>query len=339
MQRHDHPAQQIYRHYRGSLRGLFIGVLVLVGLVVAVSHLGEAARLVEHLRNLSGGWLVIAAVFQFGTYWCTAGPWYCALRAAGATVAWAALVPLAVGKLFSDQIVPSAGASGNAFFLAALTQLGISAPQCTATLWIGLISFFGAQVLMAVLSLCLMVAHGALSFWAIGVTLTFCLIAGGIPLAVLQLRRAANHHANGHLITRLCAKLPWLVELLRILRDAPNLGWTNQRLLFQATVLQCAAVLLDAATLWAMLHAIGQAATLWMALPAVVFASMAAKIGMVPLGLGTFEATCIAMLHTLGVPLEASLSATLLLRAYTTWLPMLPGVWLVRRTLGGRQAT
>jgi glycosyltransferase 2 family protein len=37
---------------------------------------------------------------------------------------------------------------------------------------------------------------------------------------------------------------------------------------------------------------------------------MVATFGLVPLGLGTFEATCVAMLRTLGVPLEAALMAT-----------------------------
>jgi len=60
---------------------------------------------------------------------------------------------------------------------------------------------------------------------------------------------------------------------------------------------------------------------------------MVATFGLVPLGLGTFEATCVAMLRTLGVLLEAALTATLLLRGFTLWLPMLPGLLLARREL------
>ena len=33
------------------------------------------------------------------------------------------------------------------------------------------------------------------------------------------------------------------------------------------------------------------------------------------------------------VPLEAALTATLLLRGLTFWLPMVPGLWLTRREL------
>jgi len=34
------------------------------------------------------------------------------------------------------------------------------------------------------------------------------------------------------------------------------------------------------------------------------------------------------------VPLEASITGTILLRGFTLWLPMLPGLWLARREMG-----
>ena len=50
----------------------------------------------------------------------------------------------------------------------------------------------------------------------------------------------------------------------------------------------------------------------------------------VPLGLGSFEVTCVALLSMLGVTLEAAFTATLLLRGFTLWLPMIPGLWLTK---------
>jgi hypothetical protein len=40
------------------------------------------------------------------------------------------------------------------------------------------------------------------------------------------------------------------------------------------------------------------------------------------------------MLSFLDVPIEAALAATLLLRGFTFWIPMLPGIWLARREIG-----
>jgi hypothetical protein len=57
----------------------------------------------------------------------------------------------------------------------------------------------------------------------------------------------------------------------------------------------------------------------------------------VPLGLGTFEAACVATLTAAGTPLESALVGTLLARGWMTWLPMLPGLLLVRRELHNRK--
>jgi glycosyltransferase 2 family protein len=62
-----------------------------------------------------------------------------------------------------------------------------------------------------------------------------------------------------------------------------------------------------------------------------ILASVVATLSPIPLGLGSFEGTCTGLLHLTGGRLEASLAATLILRGLTLWLPMLPGLWLIRR--------
>ena len=59
-------------------------------------------------------------------------------------------------------------------------------------------------------------------------------------------------------------------------------------------------------------------------------ASIVATLGPIPMGLGSYEATATAMLTMLGVPLEAAIAATLLLRSLTLWLPLIPGMLLIR---------
>jgi uncharacterized membrane protein YbhN (UPF0104 family) len=59
----------------------------------------------------------------------------------------------------------------------------------------------------------------------------------------------------------------------------------------------------------------------------------------VPLGLGAFEGTCVAMLHVFGLPVEPALVAVLLLRGFNFWLPMIPGLWLVKRELHNSKDT
>lgn len=93
--------------------------------------------------------------------------------------------------------------------------------------------------------------------------------------------------------------------------------------------------MLDAATLWAVFRALGEPTDFLTAFAGFLMASVVSAIGLVPLGLGTFEASLVATLSLLGVEVEVALAATLLFRGLTFWLPMLPGLWLARRELPG----
>ena len=92
--------------------------------------------------------------------------------------------------------------------------------------------------------------------------------------------------------------------------------------------------MLDALTLWLAFKDIGAVPAIWVVFVSFTIASMVATTGPIPVGLGTFEAGSVGMLSFLGVPIEAALAATLLLRGLTFWLPMLPGIWLARREFG-----
>jgi uncharacterized membrane protein YbhN (UPF0104 family) len=81
-----------------------------------------------------------------------------------------------------------------------------------------------------------------------------------------------------------------------------------------------------------MLRTIGQDASFLAAFLCFVVVSMVATFSIVPLGLGTFEATCVAMLKTLGVPLEAAPTATCYCAVLRSGCPML-GLPLAGREL------
>ena len=82
-----------------------------------------------------------------------------------------------------------------------------------------------------------------------------------------------------------------------------------------------------------MLKAVGYTTGPVQAFASFIFASVAGTVFLVPGGLGTFEASSVDMLALFKVPVEVGLTATLLLRGFTYWLPMAPGFWLSRREL------
>lgn len=311
-----------------SLRAWFLGLLLLSGLILMVSHYSELEHFIQLLREARPAWLLLAMGLQVLTYASVAAVWYLALRSAQHVQTFLPLVPLGIAKLFSDQAVPSAGMSGTAFFIAALKRRGVPSHLCMATLLVSLVSYYAAYLLVALVSVLLLWFYHALNAWVIAVVGVFCVVAVGIPTGTLLLRQWGAKQLPSQLL-----RIPGIARLQSAIADAPAELLRRPWLVFQCTLLHGAVFVLDAATLWVMLQMVGVETPLLAIFPSFVFASMVATVSPIPLGLGTFEVSSVSMLGMLGVPLEAALTATLLLRGFTLWLPMLPGMWLARRAL------
>lgn len=311
-----------------GLRAWFVGLLLLSGLILLITHFGELEQFVRLLRQAEPAWLLLALLLQLATYLNVSGVWYLALRQAGQRRPLRSLVPLGIAKLFSDQAMPSGGMSGTAFFIAALGRRGIPVEVCMATLLLSLVGFYGAYLIAVSMTVLLLYVHHVLQTWIVAAVGVFALVAVGIPAGALWLRSMAQRDLPAPLL-----RIPGLGKLMNAIAQAPVELLRNPALLAGTMLLHGSVFVLDAATLWVMLQVVGVDASFWSAFPSFVLASMVATVGPVPLGLGTFELTCVSMLGMLGVPIEAALTATLLLRGFTLWLPMFPGMWLARRAL------
>jgi len=177
-----------------------------------------------------------------------------------------------------------------------------------------------AYVVAAVIGLAVLWGHHAADPALIAVAAAFCLVALGIPAVVLWVRR----RGAGRLPPRLL-HFPASATLLHALAEAPLEVLRSPVPLAATVLLQLAVFLLDSATLWVMFSAVGQPIPLATAVAGFMMGSVVATLAPIPLGLGSFEAAAVGTLGLLDVPLETALTAVLLLRGFTFWLPMLPG--------------
>jgi uncharacterized membrane protein YbhN (UPF0104 family) len=161
-----------------------------------------------------------------------------------------------------------------------------------------------------------------------GLVTMFLLVALAIPSLALWLR----HRGSEPLSPRL-ERLIWVRNLLEIVGQAPADLVGDRALLLRVAGCNALIFLADAATLWVCLHSLGQPEGFGTAFIALIMASIVVTLGPIPLGLGSFEATSTATLHLLGVPIEPAFAATMLLRILTLWLPLLPGLLLMRKAV------
>lgn len=317
---------------RGSWRSWFFGLVVSAALIGALLHFGEIENFARLLARAEPLWLALAVLFQISTYASLASGWALALERAGTPRPLGRLVRIALTKLFADQAVPSAGMGGNVLLIDQLGALGVPRGTAVATLLVSMIGYYAAFALLAVTMLLLLWLHNQATLLMAGLVTVFLLVALAIPSLALWLR----HRGRRPLSPRL-EQIGVVRNLLEIVGQAPAPLIRDRRLLWRVTACNGLVFLADVATLWTCLHALGETASFATAFIAMIMAAMVVTLGPIPLGLGSFEATSTGMLRLLGVPFEAAFTATMLLRLFTLWFPMLPGMILMRSAVRHRR--
>lgn len=309
-------------------RSLWLGALMLVTLIALVAWRGEARRFAHMVAHASPAWMLIGALLQLATYVAAAAVWALVLRRAHHPQPLHRLVPLGVAKLFSDQAVPSAGLSGSMLVVHALRRRGVPAGPAAAALLVSLVTYYLAYAAALGITLVRLATLRDLSHLLLALTAAFLALISTFVIGLLWL--GASPHPQ---LPRWLRRVPGLDTVVTAVRESPRGLMRDSWLLTGSTLVQLAVFALDGGTLWAMLRGVGFQAPASRVFAAFVMASAAGTVGFVPGGLGTFDAACVGMLVLVGVPAPDALAATFLLRCFTFWLPMAPGVVFARQAL------
>ncbi|HXH14678.1 MAG TPA: lysylphosphatidylglycerol synthase transmembrane domain-containing protein [Sphingomonas sp.] len=321
--------------WRGALRhiGWVLGVAVIAIVVGAVLRIGDLHAFAIMLSNARPGWLLVALLLQATTYASVAAGWQIVLAQTATPQPLRRLYPIAVGKLFADQVIPVAGMGGNLFLVDRLIALGVGRGNAVAALLVAMIGFYTVYGLCALTMLLVLWAKGLASIWITGFVIIFLVVATAIPGLALWIRRHGRRPVSSHLV-----RFAGIRALLGIVGEAPKRLLVDRIVIGRVAAVNGLVFLADAASLTVCFLAIGHPVGFAVAFVAVMTASMIATLGPIPLGLGTFEAGATGMLALMGVPVEAALAATLLLRVFTLWLPLVPGFVLIHTALRAEAA-
>ncbi len=304
------------------------GAILLAALIGVSLHYGEPARFAEMLSRAEPIWLLVGVILQLGTYFCAAVILKLGLSRSGTRVRMRSLVPLGLVKLFIDQVVPAGGIAGTVLVIRALERRGVPVGRSTAAVVVSLLGFYLAYAVSVALCIGILWMRSHLKPVFLSAVTIVSLITAVIPVTLLWLTRGGTRG-----VPRWIRRFPGLKPVLEAIESAPRETLHDRKLLLRTAALQFAIFLLDAATLRAMLLGLGVSVPAEVAFASFILASVAATVTLLPGGVGPFEAGSVGTLRLLGVPLEASVAATLLLRGFTLWLPMIPGLWLARREM------
>jgi uncharacterized protein (TIRG00374 family) len=314
--------------FLSSWRSWFLAALLIAGLVVAAMHWGDVKKFGELTAQAKPLWLALAAILQLGTYLGLAAQWWLVLRRGRSPEDVSDLLRLTLAKHFADQVVPTAGVSGNVLLVDRLVSQGVPRSNAVAALLLQVIAYYISYALGALWVLVVLWWKSRVSMLLTAAVLFFLVIATAIPALTLWLHRRGQER-----IPKLIGRWSKVRNFFELVGEAPRKLVRNPQLILWLTLLNGAVFLADAATMQACVLALGVHAPLSAGYVAFMFASIAVILGPIPMGLGSFEAVSIAMLRLFGVPFEAALSATLLFRGFTLWLPLIPGGLLLRQEM------
>ena len=314
-------------HHNTSWLSWFLGGALFVAVVAAGLQFSEQQAFVEIAERAQPWWLGVAVLLQAATYVAQGGIWRRVVGRGDHQLGRRTAFELSLAKLFADQALPSAGLSSGVLIAKALELRDLPPPAVKAAVLINIASYHLAYAAALSFAFAFVAVSGGSNPLIIITSVAFLLFSAGLSTTVLAL--AGRPHER---LARVLHgfRLPAAIDFLA---QADGRLVRSPRLLVQTIALQGAIILFDAATLWSLILALGSRIPFIAVFASFMVASLFRTMGIVPGGLGTFEATSLIMLRTVGVDVAVALSATLLFRGLSFWLPMLPGYWFSRRAL------
>jgi uncharacterized protein (TIRG00374 family) len=312
--------------------GILFGIILLLALGALIVRSGESRDLWILLKHASFAWLLLAALLQVGTYFCNALMWHATLRRGTAHVPFLTLLRLSISKLFLDQAAPSAGLSGSLLVMKGLSRRNVPHATAVGALFAGLSGYYVAYTLLFSSAIGIIAFYSVVNRLILGLAMVFGVVVIGFA-AILVL------FWSGILIENIPGVIKsWkpIQPFIEALHQVPGALIRNWWLLLEVSAAAAGIFVLDTLTVWTILHSLGITFPMAKAFASFMVASVASTVGFIPGGLGVFEGSSTGMLTLLGLPLEAAVATTLILRGFTYWLPMLPGLFIARHELKER---
>jgi uncharacterized membrane protein YbhN (UPF0104 family) len=182
-------ASPSFEGHQSTWRSWLLAVLLIAGLVLAVLHWGDVKKFADLLTHAKPLWLGLAALLQLGTYTGLSAQWWLVLQRGRTPKPLGKLFRLTFAKYFADQVVPTAGVSGNVVLVDRLVRLGVPRGNAVAALLLQVIAYYASYALGALWVLVVLWWKSRMSLLLGAAVLVFLVVAAGIPALILALHR------------------------------------------------------------------------------------------------------------------------------------------------------
>ena len=326
-------------------RGIGCGPLFFfAAFIFIIYYFSQIKREFILLEKVNPRWLAIALLAQFLTYYFSALVYLILLkgyRLKQLPRLWDLIKASAI-SLFFNQTMPSAGVSGNTYFISFLSRFKISMDNVVALIITELIIFYAT---MEVIILSLLVS----CFFVVSTPHVFKAVLIGGSLVYLLFGTVIAFAGRKNVIDRVLKKLIKIKFLRKVIEKTnKRIGeqqiaiqelhlWSfirrNKRMATNAFLVQLLVVAADGFTVYALFKGLGLSVSPFVVILCLICTKIISILPFLPGALILYESSLTFFFVSMGIPLGTSVIVTLIYRFFSFWIPIPVGFILYRRWL------
>ncbi len=319
-------------------------LITILFLWLVVSHFTEINQLKTTLANGQWGWILIALGLQIVYYLVFTASYQAAFSTVDISTRLRDLLPLTLGSLFVNIVMPTGGAAGAALFTEDLARRGKPAARAASGVLLQLIADFSAFTLLLIPGMVFLFIEHDLKIYEIVAALILVVITLGLSSLLLlgiwnkrlfeQLFCWAQNTASwiyGRLHRSLSLASDWAQKNTEEFSNASSAIAGHPSLIVRTVAVAFFAHLLDIATLYILFRAFNQPIGLGALVAGYAVGILFWIVSITPQGIGVVEGVMALVFTSLGIPGAVATTVALAFRGLTFWIPMLLGFLAIHR--------
>lgn len=319
-------------------------ILTVLFLWVVVSRFTELEQLKATLAQGQWGWVAAALLMQMLYYVVFSASYQSAFDTVGIRARTRDLIPLTLGSLFINVVVPVGGTGGAALFADDFARRGQSSARAASGVLLQLIADFSAFTLLLIPGLFyLFTQHDLQTYEIIAAVILFLitLALGGLLLlgwwkpAWLERLFAWSRRTAGWLFGRFHRSIlladDWAQKNAAEFNQASVTAAAHPFRLMRTVGVALLAHLVDVASLYLLFKAFNQPIGLGALIFGYAVGVLFWIVSITPQGIGVVEGMMTLAFTSLGIPAAVAAIVVLAFRGLTFWIPMLLGFFAVQR--------
>lgn len=317
--------------------------LTILFLWALVSRFTELEQLKQTLQQGQWGWILAAFLSQTLYFIVFTSSYQAAFNTLDIDIRTRDLLPVTLGSLFVNMVVPAGIAGGTALFAQELSRRGKPATRTATGVLLQLIADFAAFTLILVPGLVYLFYEHDLKTYEILAAILLILMTLGLSSSLLVgiwkpnwLQRLFDwaHQTTDGLFKRLNRASPltaeWAQENVAEFSQASNAVAVHPSRLMRTLGMAFIAHLLDVVTLYILFRAFGQTISLGTLVAGYSVGILFWIVSITPQGIGVVEGVMALTFTSLGISGAAATTVVLAFRGLTFWIPMLLGFFAVQ---------